>query len=55
VELTIWKFRIVGSFFISQSRAVVAQLAVVIGIYLWKSKNENRSKHAMSLIRELAS
>jgi len=30
------------------------QLAVVIGFYLWKSKNENRSKHAMALVRELA-
>lgn len=31
-----------------------AQLAVVVGFYLWKSKNENRSKHAMALVRELA-
>lgn len=31
-----------------------AQLATVIGFYLWKSKNENRSKHAMALVRELA-
>lgn len=31
-----------------------AQLAAVIGFYLWKSKNENRSKHAMKLVRELA-
>lgn len=31
-----------------------AQLAAVIGFYLWKSKNENRSKHAMALVRELA-
>lgn len=30
------------------------QLAVVIGLYLWKSKNENRSKHAMKLVKELA-
>lgn len=30
------------------------QLGLVIGFYLWKSKNENRSKHAMSLVRELA-
>ena len=31
-----------------------AQLAAVIGFYLWKAKNENRSKHAMALVRELA-
>lgn len=31
-----------------------AQLAVVVGAYLWKAKNENRSKHAMKLVRELA-
>ncbi len=31
-----------------------AQLAVVIGAYLWKAKNENRSKHAMQLVRDLA-
>lgn len=31
-----------------------AQLAAVIGFYLWKSKNENRSKHAMQLVRDLA-
>jgi len=31
-----------------------AQLAAVIAFYLWKSKNENRSKHAMALVRELA-
>lgn len=31
-----------------------AQLAAYGGWYLWKSKNENRSKHAMALIRELA-
>ena len=30
------------------------QLALVIGAYQWKSKNENRSKHAMALVRELA-
>ena len=31
-----------------------AQLAAVIGFYSWKAKNENRSKHAMGLVRELA-
>lgn len=31
-----------------------AQLAAVVAFYLWKSKNENRSKHAMALVRELA-
>lgn len=31
-----------------------AQLAAVVSFYLWKSKNENRSKHAMALVRELA-
>ena len=31
-----------------------AQLAAVLGFYLWKAKNENRSKHAMALVRELA-
>lgn len=31
-----------------------AQLGVVIGAYFWKSKNENRSKHAMQLVRDLA-
>lgn len=31
-----------------------AQLAVTVGGYLWKAKNENRSKHAMKLVRELA-
>lgn len=30
------------------------QLALVIGAYQWKAKNENRSKHAMGLVRELA-
>lgn len=30
------------------------QLALVISAYQWKSKNENRSKHAMKLVRELA-
>lgn len=31
-----------------------AQLAVAIGFYYWKSKNENRSKHAMELVEKLA-
>ena len=31
-----------------------AQLAAIIGAYQWKAKNENRSKHAMALVRELA-
>ena len=31
-----------------------AQLAAVIGFYTWKAKNENRSKHAMTLVKELA-
>lgn len=31
-----------------------AQLAVVVSFYLWKSKNENRSKHAMQLVKDLA-
>ena len=31
-----------------------AQLGLVIGAYFWKSKNENRSKHAMKLVRDLA-
>ena len=31
-----------------------AQLAVVVGAYFWKAKNENRSKHAQRLVKELA-
>lgn len=31
-----------------------AQLATAIGFYYWKAKNENRSKHAMRLVKELA-
>lgn len=31
-----------------------AQLAVAVGFYYWKAKNENRSKYAMKLVRELA-
>lgn len=30
------------------------QLAAVLGFYYWKSKNENRSKHAMALVEKLA-
>lgn len=30
------------------------QLAAVIGFYSWKAKNENRSKHAMELVKEIA-
>lgn len=30
------------------------QLATAIGFYYWKSKNENRSKHAMRLVKDLA-
>lgn len=30
------------------------EVTAVHGFYMWKSKNENRSKHAMSLVRELA-
>ena len=31
------------------------QLAVATGFYYWKAKNENRSKYAMRLVKELAS
>ena len=31
-----------------------SQLAVAIGFYYWKAKNENRSKHAMELVKSLA-
>lgn len=31
-----------------------AQLAVVIGFYFWKAKNENRCKGVQKLIRDLA-
>lgn len=31
-----------------------AQTSVAIGFYFWKSKNENRSIHAMQLVRNLA-
>lgn len=52
---------VVGSFLgISMTEAAVvaglwdSQLAIVVGGYLWKAKNENRSKHAMKLVKELA-
>lgn len=31
-----------------------AQLAVVIGFYFWKAKNENRAKGVQNLVRDLA-
>ena len=31
-----------------------AQLAVAVGFYYWKAKNENRSRHAMALVQKLA-
>ena len=31
-----------------------AQLGAVISAYMWKSKNENRSKYAMQLVKDLA-
>ena len=31
-----------------------AQLATSAGFYFWKAKNENRSKHAMTLVERLA-
>lgn len=31
-----------------------AQLAVATGFYYWKAKNENRSKYAMRLVKQLA-
>lgn len=30
------------------------QLAVATGFYYWKAKNENRSKYAMKLVKQLA-
>ena len=30
------------------------QLAVATGFYYWKAKNENRSKYAMKLVKDLA-
>ena len=42
----------------SHTTAVAAcwdgQLAVATGFYYWKAKNENRSKYAMRLVKELA-
>lgn len=32
-----------------------AQMAVAVGYYYWKAKNENRSKYAMKLVKQLAS
>lgn len=31
-----------------------AKVALSTGFYYWKAKNENRSKYAMKLVRELA-
>lgn len=31
-----------------------AELTAAHGFYYWKAKNENRSKHAMQLVRDLA-
>lgn len=31
-----------------------AQMTAAVGFYYWKSKNENRSKYAMKLVRDLA-
>lgn len=31
-----------------------AQLGIAVGFYYWKAKNENRSKYAMKLVRDLA-
>lgn len=30
------------------------QLATAIGFYYWKAKNENRSRYAMQLVKDLA-
>lgn len=42
----------------SQLTAVAAcwdgQLGLAIGFYYWKAKNENRSKYAMKLVKDLA-
>ena len=32
-----------------------ALTAAAVGFYFWKAKNENRSKYAMKLVKELAS
>lgn len=51
----------VGAFLgrdVSQVAAVAVgwdgQLAVATGFYFWKAKNENRSKYAMKLVKQLA-
>lgn len=31
-----------------------AQMAAAVGFYYWKAKNENRSRHAMKLVKDLA-
>ena len=31
-----------------------AQLTAAVAFYFWKAKNENRSKYAMQLVRDLA-
>ncbi len=31
-----------------------AQMTAAVGFYYWKAKNENRSKYAMALVRDLA-
>ncbi len=31
-----------------------AQMTAAVGFYYWKAKNENRSKHAMALVQDLA-
>lgn len=52
---------IIGSFQqkdMSQVAAIAVgwdgQLAVAIGFYYWKAKNENRSKYAMRLVKQMA-
>lgn len=30
------------------------QLGIAVGFYYWKAKNENRSKYAMKLVKQLA-
>ena len=30
------------------------QLAIAVGAYYWKAKNENRAKYAQTLVKELA-
>lgn len=31
-----------------------AQMTAAVGFYYWKAKNENRSKYAMQLVKDLA-